>query len=77
MVLQIIKDGQGRETGVFIPISFWKKLKKEYSGLGALESEDTSKKQLLQELKEAIAELKLIEQGKLKARSAKEVLDEL
>jgi len=42
-----------------------------------LEYEEPAKEQLLQELKEAVTELKLIEQGKLKARPAKELLDEL
>ena len=77
MVLQIIKDSKGKDAGVFIPINYWKKLKKEYSNLGSLEFEEPSKTQLLQELKEAVAELKLIEQGKLKARPAKQFLNEL
>ena len=36
-----------------------------------------NKKQILLELKQAVIELKLIEQGKLKARPAQELLDEL
>ncbi|OIR00736.1 hypothetical protein GALL_172610 [mine drainage metagenome] len=39
--------------------------------------EEPSKEQILKELKEAITELKLIEKGKLKARPAKALLDEL
>jgi hypothetical protein len=45
--------------------------------LEALEYEEPTKEQILQELKEAVNELKLVEQGKLKARPAKELLDEL
>ncbi len=41
------------------------------------EEKESSKEQILQELKEAVTELKLIEQGKLKARPAKALLDEL
>ena len=37
----------------------------------------SDKDPILQELKEAIQELKLVEQGKLKARPAKELLNEL
>ncbi len=41
------------------------------------EQHEPTKKQILQELKRAVIELNLIEQGKLKARPAKELLDEL
>ena len=77
MVAQIIKDSKGKDTGVFIPIGYWNKLKKQYATLADLETPTPTKNQLLQELKEAVAELKLIEQGKLKARSAKDFLNEL
>lgn len=77
MKLQIIQDSKGKTTGVYIPISEWKELKKQYKNLEALEYEEPTKEQILQELKEAVNELKLVEQGKLKARPAKELLDEL
>lgn len=77
MRLQIIQDGKGKVTGVYIPISEWKELKKQYKDLEVLEYEEPTKEQLLQELKEAVNELKLIEQGKLKARPAKDLLNEL
>ena len=77
MRLQIIQDSKGKATGVYIPISEWNELKKQYKDLEALEYEDPTKEQILQELKEAVNQLKLVEQGKLKARPAKELLDEL
>ncbi|MBS9524976.1 hypothetical protein KI659_13230 [Litoribacter alkaliphilus] len=77
MKLQIIQDSEGETTGVYIPIKEWKLLKKKYKELEALELEDSSKSQILEELIEAVQELKLIEEGKLKARSAKQLLDEL
>ncbi len=77
MKLQVIQDSKGKTTGVYIPINEWKSLKKQYKDLEVLEYEEPAKEQLLQELKEAVTELKLIEQGKLKARPAKELLDEL
>ncbi len=77
MGLQIIQDSKGKATGVYIPISQWKELKKHYKDLESLEYEEPTKEQILQELKEAVKELKLVEQGKLKARPAKELLDEL
>lgn len=77
MKIQIIQDSKGKATGVYIPISEWKELKKQFKDLEALEHEEPTKEQILQELKEAVNELKLVEQGKLKARPAKELLDEL
>jgi hypothetical protein len=80
MRLQVIQDSKGKTTGVFIPIGDWNKLKKENKNLAMIEErgyEEPTKKQLLQELKEAVTELKLIEQGKLKARPANELLSEL
>jgi heme oxygenase len=77
MRLQIIQDSKGKATGVYIPISEWRELKKQYKDLEALEYQEPTKEQILQELNEAVKELKLLEQGKLKARPVKELLDEL
>ncbi|MEA5260095.1 hypothetical protein VB264_20020 [Arcicella aquatica] len=77
MRLQMIQDGKGKTTGVYIPINEWKELKKQYRDLEALEYQEPTKEQVLQELKEAVLELKLVEQGKLKARPAKDLLNEL
>jgi len=77
MRLQLIQDGKGKATGVFIPIKEWDELKKKYKDLAVLEYEEPSKKQLLGEIKEALVELKLVEQGKLKARAIESLLDEL
>jgi len=52
-------------------------LKKQYKDLEVLEHEGHSKEQILKELKQAVTELKLVEQGKLKARPAKDLLNEL
>ena len=77
MRLQVIQDTRGKATGVFIPMSDWRELKKQYKGLEMLEYEEPTKEQILQELKEAVIQLGLIEQGKLKARPANELLNEL
>lgn len=76
MKLQVIEDSKGKATGVFIPIKEWKMLKKQYQGLELLES-DSNKNLILKELKEAVTELQLVEQGKLKARPVQDLLDEL
>ena len=54
-----------------------KELKRQYKDLEVLEYEEPSKKQLLEELKEAVTRLALIEKGKLKSRPAKALLNEL
>jgi hypothetical protein len=77
MKLQLIQDGKGKATGVFIPINEWRELKKKYKALEVLELEDQSKEDVLNGLKQAVTELKLIEQGKLKARPVKALFDEL
>lgn len=65
MSLQILKDHNGKDIGVFIPIKDWKKLKKKYDFINELELE-SPKNILLEEMREAIAEIKLIEEGKKK-----------
>ena len=77
MELQIIEDAKGKPAGVFIPITKWRQLKKIHKDLEELEYEEPSKTQLLQELREAVKELALIQKGKLKSRPAKELLNEL
>lgn len=77
MKVQVIEDGKGKATGVYIPINDWAGLKKKYKGLEELEYNEPTRSQILQELAEAVTELKLIEQGKLKARNAQKLLDEL
>ena len=77
MRLQVIQDGRGKTTGIYIPINEWKELKKQYKDLEILEYEEPSKQQLLEELKEAVNQLALIEKGKLKSRPAKALLNEL
>jgi hypothetical protein len=38
--LQYISDGSGKTTGVFIPISDWKKLKQRFKGIEDVATED-------------------------------------
>lgn len=77
MKLQVIQDGRGKTTGVYIPITEWKELKKQYKDLEILEYDEPTKEQLLEELKEAVTQLALIEKGKLKSRPAKALLNKL
>ncbi len=77
MKLQVIQDSKGKATGVFIPYSEWKVLKKKYKYLEDLENEEQSKEEVLQGIREAVEEMKLIKAGKLKGQPVQELLDEL
>ncbi|MFM2388412.1 MAG: hypothetical protein RL660_3169 [Bacteroidota bacterium] len=77
MSLQVIHDSKGKATGVYIPMPQWNQLKKQHKDLESLEYVEPSKAELLLELKQALLELKQIEQGKLKARPIKALLNEL
>jgi hypothetical protein len=77
MKIKIIQDSKGKATGVYIPMNQWKALKRQYKALGDLEEVTSGKKQLLTEIKAALAELELIEKGQLQARPARELIADL
>lgn len=77
MNLQYISDNRGKTTGVFIPIQEWENLKSKFKGLEEVELAEQSKEEILQGLQQAVEEMNLIKKGKLKARDAKDLLNEL
>ena len=77
MNLQYISDNRGKTTGVFIPIQEWEGLKSKFKGLEEVELGEQSKGEILQGLQQAVEEMNLVKQGKLKARDAKDLLNEL
>lgn len=77
MNLQYISDNRGKTTGVFIPIQEWESLKSKFKGLEEEELGTQSKTEILQGLQQAVEEMNLVKQGKLKARDAKDLLNEL
>jgi hypothetical protein len=77
MGIQIIQGGNGKPTGVFIPIKDWETMKREYQNLQAWEDPEPTKTEILAGIKEAIEEVKLIKAGKIKAKSLKDLLNEL
>jgi hypothetical protein len=77
MSLQIIQGGNGKPAGVFIPIDDWETMKQEYQNLEAWEEPEPTKAEILAGIKEAVEEVKLIKAGKLKAKSLKDLLNEL
>jgi hypothetical protein len=80
MTLQYTYDNKGRALGVFIPIGEWKKITKKYKELDTSpETEDLppSKEEILKSIKDGIRQAKLHQQGKLKLKTAQQLLDEL
>ncbi len=77
MNLQYISDNKGKTTGVFIPIQEWEGLKEKYEGLKEEELGEQSKEEILTGLRQAVSEMNMVKQGKLKARNAKDLLNEL
>lgn len=77
MNVQYISDNRGKTTGVFIPIEEWEGLKSKFKGLEEEELGEQSKTEILQGLQQAVEEMNLVKQGKLKARDAKDLLNEL
>lgn len=74
MTLQYISDNRGKTTGVFIPIQEWESLKAKFKGLEEEVLDEQSKEEIFQGLQQAVEEMNLIIQGKLKARDAKDLL---
>ncbi|HYX09921.1 MAG TPA: hypothetical protein VE912_24550 [Bacteroidales bacterium] len=77
MNLQYISDDKGKTTGVFIPIHEWEELKEKFIGLEEEEFGEQTKEEILKGIKQAVEEMNLVKQGKLKARDAKDLLNEL
>lgn len=73
MRVQVIQDSQGKDKGTSMPIINWQQQK----ALAPPMAERPSKSLILEELKEAIAELRLVEQGQSEARPVAELIDAL
>lgn len=77
MSLQYILDSSGKKTGVFIPIKEWERLKKLFKGLDKEGVVEPSKEDILEGLKDALQQVKLNREGKIKLQSARSLLAEL
>lgn len=73
-----VKDKDGTR-GVFIPSADWKAFKKELEGLKKNLTEKPPKKEkpsVYKDVKEALQEVALIRQGKIKPKTIKDLLSE-
>jgi len=78
MTLHYTYDNKGRTVGVCIPISEWKKITKKYKSLDIAEDDlPPTKEEVLENIKEGMQQVKRHSQGKIKLKTAKQLLDEL
>jgi len=75
--LQIIQNEKGKPTGVFIPIKDWEQMKAQFKDLEIWEEPEQTDEEILNNIRQAVEEMKLIKAGKLKGRPLQELLDEL
>ena len=73
MNLQYITDNNGHKNAVLLSMNDWEKIKKDLKELERFRD----KKTFMMDLKEAIDEVKLAKEGKVKLQSAKDFLNEL
>jgi len=73
MELQYITDRKGHKSAVQLPMKDWEQIEKDLIELKRLRN----KKQFLTELAEAVEEMKLVKEGKIQARNAEDLLNEL
>lgn len=72
MKLQILEDGSGNKTGVFVPIDDWNLIKNNYPDIENIDRDLPQWEKDLIDLR-----LKAIEQNPERVRPIKELLDEL
>lgn len=78
MSLQYLTDTKGKAKAVVVPIKQWQQITRHYQQRETgMEEKEPSKKQILQGIKEALEEAKLIEAGKKRGTTLKQFLDEL
>ncbi len=73
MNLQYITDTKGHKSAVQLPLKDWEQIQKDLDELESLRN----KKLFMTELAEAVEEMKLIKEGKKRARNAEDFLNEL
>jgi hypothetical protein len=78
MNLQYIADKNGTAISVVIPIRDWEKIREKIQIIGEdFDIEEPSKEDIKRNIRQGLKELKLIKEGKLQTRPAREFIDEL
>lgn len=77
MNLQYIADNNGNTISVVVPIRDWEKIRKKFQRIDEeFDFEEPSKDEIKRNIRRGLKELKLITEGKLQTRPAKEFLNE-
>ncbi|EKR57027.1 MULTISPECIES: hypothetical protein [Leptospira] len=75
---QYITDDKGKKLSVVLSIKEYQNLLKELENIRHnIKEKEPTKKEILDGIKQGLKEVELHRQGKLKLKSAKELLDEL
>ncbi|MCF8373118.1 MAG: YxlC family protein [Bacteroidales bacterium] len=78
MNLQYIADKNGNTISVVVPISLWERIRNKYQRMDEeFDFEEPSKEEIKRNIRQGLKELKLIKEGKLQTRPAKEFLNEV
>ncbi|MCH8317074.1 MAG: hypothetical protein IIA88_01030 [Bacteroidetes bacterium] len=78
MNIQYLINNKGKTTAVMLPIKEWKAIQKQLNNaLDEEEYKEPTKEEILENIRQGLKEVQLIEQGKLKSRPAKDFINEL
>lgn len=79
MNIQYLINNKGKTIAVMLPIKEWQTIQKQLNN--ALDEEEEykepTKEEILENIRQGLKEVKLIEEGKLKSRPAKDFINEL
>jgi len=77
MNVQYLINSKGKKTAVVLPIKDWLAIEKRLDGFEDEDYKEPTKSEILEGIRQGLREVKLIEEGKLKATPLKDFLNEL
>lgn len=78
MNIQYLINNNGKTTAVMLPIKEWRAIQKQLNNaLDEEEYKEPTKEEILENIRQGLKEVKLIEEGKLEATPLKDFLNEL
>lgn len=77
MNLQYLTDNKGNTTGVYVPIQDWEEMKQYFKSIEKGEYQEPTKTEILQSIKDALHEVELHKQGKIKLKTIDDLINEL
>lgn len=77
MRLQYLTDSMGKTTGVFIPIKDWDKIKEYFKEVDDGVYREPTKEEIINNIRQGLREVQMIEKGKMEATTLNDFLNEL